>query len=216
MVIDQVCPACTVENAPMTLMLPRRALLAAPALLLPSAAWAAPPPRLAFAVFRNGTKVGEHMMTFAGGEADLTVRTEVNMTVKVGPVPVYRYKHSAVERWANGRFQSVEATTNGNGKITKAAGRAAAGAVQISGPNGNVRGPADAVPLSHWNQASFGKPMFNQQEGKLLRITTTRVKPGHWQIRGEAEIDDFYDAQGNWLALRGKLEDGSRLEYKRI
>jgi hypothetical protein len=100
------------------------------------------------------------------------------MTVKVGPVPVYRYKHSAVERWANGRFQSVEATTNGNGKITKAAGRAAAGAVQISGPYGNVRGPADAVPLSHWNQASFGKPMFNQQEGKLLKITTTRVKPG--------------------------------------
>jgi hypothetical protein len=201
----------------MTLLMPRRALLAAaPALLLPTSALAAPPPRLTFAVFRNGTKVGEHMMTFAGGEADLTVRTEVNMTVKVGPVPVYRYKHSAVERWSGGRFQSVETTTNGNGKIHKAGGRVAGGAVQLTGPAGPARAPADAVPLSHWNQASFGKPMFNQQEGKLLKITTTRVKPGHWQIRGEAEIDDFYDAQGNWLALRGKLEDGSRLEYKRI
>lgn len=200
----------------MPLMLPRRALLAAPALLLPTSALAAPPPRLAFAVFRNGTKVGEHQMTFSGGEADLTVRTEVNMTVRVGPVPVYRYKHSAVERWTGGRFQSVETTTNGNGKVYKAGGRAAAGAVQLFGPNGNVRAPAEAVPLSHWNQASFGKPMFNQQEGKLLKITATRVKPGHWRIRGEAEIDDFYDANGDWLALQGKLEDGSRLEYKRV
>ena len=50
----------------------------------------------------------------------------------------------------------------------------------------------------------------------MLKVTCTQVKPGQWQIRGEAEIDDFYDAQGNWLALKGKLEDGSRMEYRRI
>lgn len=138
------------------------------------------------------------------------------MVVKVGPVPVYKYKHTAIEKWAAGRFVSVDTTTNGNGKVYKASGRAASGYVALTGPGGASRGPANALPLSHWNQASFGQPMFNQQEGKMLKITCTKVKTGHWQIRGEAEIDDFYDASGNWLALRGKLEDGSKLEYKRV
>ena len=201
----------------MSLLLGRRELLVAGAgLLVPTAALAAPPPRLAFAVYRNGTKVGEHVMSFSGDDDNRTVSTNVDMVVKVGPVPVYKYKHTAVEKWAGGKWASIETTTNGNGKITKASGRAMAGYVAITGPAGAVRGPADAAPLSHWNQASFGRPLFNQQEGKMLKVTATRVKPGHWQIRGEAEIDDFYDANGNWLALRGKLEDGSKLEYKRI
>lgn len=201
----------------MSYELGRRQLMiaGAAALLVPVPALAAPS-RLAFQVFRNGTKVGEHQMSFAGDEANRTVVTDVDMVVKVGPVPVYKYRHDATERWAAGKFVSIDATTNGNGKIQKTSARAMPGFVQISGPKGVVRAPADAVPLSHWNQASFGKPLFNQQEAKLLKVTCTRVKPGHWQIRGEAEIDDFYDASGNWLALKGKLEDGSKMEYRRV
>lgn len=200
----------------MSLELRRRELMiAGAALLIPAPALAAPS-RLAFQVFRNGTKVGEHQMTFSGDDAARTVVTDVDMVVKIGPVPVYKYRHDATERWAGGRFVSLDATTNGNGKIQKTSARAMPGVVQITGPKGVVRGPADAVPLSHWNQASFGKPLFNQQEAKMLKVTCTRVKAGHWQIRGEAEIDDFYDGSGNWLALQGKLEDGSKMEYRRV
>lgn len=201
----------------MSVVVGRRELLAAGVgLLVPGVALAAPPPRLAFQVFRNGTKVGEHVITFSGDDASRTVSTEVAMTVKVGPVPVYKYKHSALERWVGGKWTSIDTTTNGNGKITKASGRAMGSYVQITGPHGPSRGPAEAVPLSHWNQASFGKPLFNPQEGKMLKVQCARVGAGHWQIRGEAQIDDFYDPAGDWLALKGKLEDGSKLEYRRI
>lgn len=200
----------------MSLVIGRRGLIVGGAgLLLPGVASAAPP-RLAFNVFRNGTKVGEHVMTFSGDDQNRMISTDVALTVKVGPVPVYRYKHAAVERWAGGRWSSIETTTNGNGKVFKASGRAMDGHVQITGPKGTVRGPADAVPLSHWNQANFGRPLFNPQEGVLLKVRVTKVKPGHWQIRGDAEIDNFYDASGNWLALKGKLEDGSTMEYRRV
>lgn len=183
--------------------------------IAPGAALAAPN-RLAFQVFRNGTKVGEHLMTFSGDDNNRTVATEVAMTVKIGPVPVYKYKHSAVEKWVDGAWASIDTTTNGNGKITKASARAMGSYVQINGPAGAQRGPANALPLSHWNSANFSNPLFNQQEGKMLKVRCTKVASGHWSVRGEAEIDDFYDASGNWLALKGKLEDGSRLEYKRI
>lgn len=185
-------------------------------MMAPGTALAAPPPRLTFNVFRNGTKVGQHTIVFSGDETSRTATTNVAMTVKVGPVRVYKYKHQAVEKWVDGKWSSVDCTTNGNGKITKASARQMGGYVQISGPAGSVRGPANAAPLSHWNQTLFGRPLFNQQEGKLLKVTATQVAPGHWAIRGEAEIDDYYDASGNWLALKGKLEDGSRMEYRRV
>jgi hypothetical protein len=44
----------------------------------------------------------------------------------------------------------------------------------------------------------------------------TKVAANHWAVRGEAEIDDWYDANGQWQALRGKLDDGSMMEYRRI
>ena len=176
----------------------------------------AAPGRIAFQVFRNGTKVGEHQLVFSGDEDNRVITTNVAMTVKVGPVPVYKYKHTAVEKWAGGKWASIDTTTDGNGKVTKASARAMGSYVAITGPGGAQRGPADAMPLSHWNPASFGKPLFNQQEGKMLKVRCTQVAPGHWSVRGEAEIDDFYDASGVWVALKGKLEDGSKMEYKRI
>jgi len=202
----------------MSLWIGRRELIMAGAglMLAPGAALAAMPPRLAFAVFRNGSKVGEHVVQFSGDDAARTATTSVAMTVKVGPVPVYKYKHSAVEKWVDGKWVSVETTTNGNGKVTNVTARQMGSYVQINGPAGAVRGPANALPLSHWNQGNFGKPLFNQQEGKMLKVTCTQVKAGHWQVRGEAEIDDFYDAAGAWTGLKGKLEDGSSMEYRRI
>jgi hypothetical protein len=186
------------------------------ALALAPGAALATPGRLAFQVFRNGTKVGEHQIVFTGDDAARTAVTDVAMTVKVGPVPVYRYKHHAVEKWANGKWLSVETTTNANGKVYGASGRAMGSYVQIEGPKGAVRGPPDAAPLSHWNAGNFGRPLFNQQEGKMLQVRCSQVAPGHWSIRGEAEIDDFYDGAGTWVALKGKLEDGSSMEYRRI
>ena len=183
--------------------------------LVPGAALAVPA-RLAFQVFRNGSKVGEHVVAFTGDDSARTATTNVNMTVKIGPVPVYKYKHQAIEKWIDGKWASCDTTTNGNGKVTTVAARQMGGYVQINGPAGAVRGPANALPFSHWNQGNFGKPLFNQQEGKMLKVTCTQVGAGHWQVRGEAQIDDVYDAAGNWTGLKGKLEDGSDMEYRRI
>ena len=33
---------------------------------------------------------------------------------------------------------------------------------------------------------------------------------------GSAEIEDWYQPDGLWTALRGKLKDGSTLEYRRL
>ena len=199
------------------LVVGRRGLItgAAGLLLAPGLAIAAPG-QLRFAVFRNGTRVGEHVVTIAGDDAQTTASTEVVMTVKVGPVPVYKYRHRATEKWRGTQFVSIETFTDANGKKQHVLAESGAGAVTIDGPAGKIRAAANAAPLSHWNTTAFSRPLFNQQEGKVLKVTATKVAANHWSVRGEAEIDDWYDANGQWQALKGKLEDGSTMEYRRI
>ena len=197
------------------------ALLAAPAL--------ASERRLAFAVFRNGVRVGDHVMTFSGPAEDIAVRTEVSLLVKLGPVPVYRYAHRAAERWSGGRFARLDTTTNGNGRVQKVSARRAADAVLIDAGGAQIRAPAAALPLTHWNPAALSGPLFNPQEGKLLRLTARRigaervklasgedVAATRWSLRGESQIDNWYDQGGVWAALRGRLPDGSTMEYRRL
>ncbi len=197
-------------------MILRRAILAG-GLALPflgTSALAAPR-ALTFVVLRNGTKIGEHHVAFVGDDASLTATTDAVMTVKIGPVPVFKYKHHAVEKRIDGAFASLVTATNSNGKAERVSAEKAGGVIRISCPSGQVTAPPNANPLNHWNQQIFSGPMFNPQTGKLLKVTTRKVEAGHWAIRGETEIDDWYDASGAWLSLKGKLDDGSTVEYRR-
>ena len=200
------------------LPLNRRALLGSGLLLLAPAMVPAAVPasrRLAFTVHRNDTQIGEHLMTFAGDPASPVVTTEVSMAVKLGPVPVFRYRHHAVERWAAARFQALETSTQANGKSQTVSARATPAGVLIETARGRTVAPADAVPLTHWNRDVFAGPLFNPQEGRMLKVQVSRPAAGHVALRGEAEIDDYYDPDGVWRALRGRLKDGSAIEYRR-
>ena len=35
-------------------------------------------------------------------------------------------------------------------------------------------------------------------------------------MAGEAQIDNWYDEAGVWTALRGRLDDGSTMDYRRL
>lgn len=209
----------------------RRALLAAGlALASPLGALATPPRSgsLTFVVSRNGVAVGRHRMTFTGDAASPRVVTEVEMTIRLGPVPVFRYRHSAEETWSGGRFSALETRTDANGRKRQVSARRTGAGILIETAGTRLTAPADASPLTHWNSAVFGEPLFNPQEGKLIKVAASRIgaetiktadgsplRATRWTLRGEADIDNWYDASGAWAALRGKLPDGSSMEYRR-
>lgn len=195
--------------------LSRRGFLLGLAAAAPAPALAAPAV-LAFAAYRNGTKIGEHRVTLRADGGDRAAVIEADLVVKLGPVPVFRYRHEASERWTAGRFAHLRAFTNGNGQKQRVAAEALPDAVAIETPSGRRTAPGGASPLSHWNTTAFAGPLFNPTDGKLLRVQARRAGPGHWTIRGETQIDDFYDEAGAWRALKARLWDGSTLEYRRL
>jgi hypothetical protein len=199
-------------------ILSRRTILAAGLLapLVPRLVLAAPR-NLTFAVYRNGSKIGEHYITFTGDGPTLTATTDAVMTVKIGPVPVFKYHHHAVEHRTDGVFASLETATNSNGKAEHVEAERIGAGVRVDGSYGQTTLAADANPMTHWNPQIFGgPPLFNPQTGKILKVRTAKVTLGYVTIRGEAEIDDFYDEAGAWRSLTGKLDDGSHMEYRRV
>jgi len=191
---------------------------------------AAYPKTLAFAAYRNGAHIGEQRMSFEAADEQLAVRTEAEFSIKIGPVVLFRYRHAALERWRAGRFDSLETHTDSGGKRESVvATRTASGVVIATPSHGPASAPAGALPFTHWNMAIARAPLFNPQTGALLRQTVRQLGPSlisladgrqlqaqHVSFSGDASIDDWYDAEGVWTALRGRLVDGSTLEYRRL
>ncbi len=210
----------------------RRALLTAGALLaVPTPLLAAPPAnrRLGFSPARNGVRIGEHRMTFSGDAASPTISTEVEIAIKIGSVTVYNYRHTAREVWEDGRFESLETVTDATAGDRKVSARRTADGVLIRTGRREVLAPAGTAPLTHWNPRVLTGRLFNPQEGNLARITASpkglrpvtladgrSLEVQVWSLRGEAEIDNWYDRNGVWTGLNGRLVDGSRIEYRRI
>lgn len=206
----------------------RFSLCAAAALLTPSGAFAAYPAELAFAAFRKGKRIGEQRMTFEPGEI-LTVRTRAEMAIKIGPVTAYRYLHEAVERWRGDQFETLETRTLAGGSRESVVATRTASGVVIRGSKANVTAAPGALPFTHWNPKVARAPLFHPQSGKLLRVSAREagqdpvlladgrtVEARRVSFTGDAQIDDWYGADGIWTGLRGRLEDGSALEYRRL
>ena len=43
-----------------------------------------------------------------------------------------------------------------------------------------------------------------------------RAMGQHWAMRGESEIDEWYDDAGQWMGLRAVFPDKSIVEYRRL
>jgi hypothetical protein len=204
-------------------------LLAAAA---PSLAWGeavAPGGRLQFEIWRNGQKIGTHQVTFRGAPDDLEVETDAHMLIKLGPLPVFTYRFHSLERWRGARFVSLDSQSTTNGKAEQVRAKHTEAGVSLDLGSRTVTAPADAAPLSHWNSKAFSATLFNPQTGEILRETVRRAEdpaftlPGGRTIRttrytlaGTADITDWYDAAGVWTGLRGKVKDGSYIEYRRV
>jgi hypothetical protein len=200
-------------------LLSRRLILAG-GLVLPLAprlVMAATPRNLSFAVFRNNSHIGEHHIAFTAGDGGaVTATTDALMTVKIGPVPVFKYHHHAVETRRDGQFATLETATTTNGKAERVEAERTDGAVRVDSATGKATLASNVNPLTHWNPKIFEAPLFHPQTGKMLKIRTVRDGPNRWLLHGEVEMENTYDESGAWLAAKAKADDGSTIEYRRI
>lgn len=212
----------------------RRHLIAGGAVLaaVPGAARAALPvpagDKLAFDVVRNGKKFGTHALTFERSGDNLVVKVAVEMVFKAAFITLFRYRHTAVERWSGDQVVALDSTTDDNGKpFSVSARREAAGfAVQATGVPRYIA-PANALPATHWNRRELDGPWINTQDGKLVRprvamqgveaVPTTgagSIRANRFVLSGDIDMEMWYDSRPTWAGLRF-VKDGSAIQYIR-
>jgi hypothetical protein len=213
----------------------RRTLItgALSAAALPRVASARPLPstNVHFNIFRNGKPFGQYNVAFASSGDFLTVTSDAAMSMQVAGLTVFDYRHHCEEVWRGGQFMQLQSRTVRDRQADQAQTVNATRAnfdIHMTTNKGPLSAPLSANPLTHWNMAVLGGPVFNPQDGLMLDLTArpvgrsavglangTQLNASHWTLRGSQTLDEWYDDSGVWAGLRALFPDQSVIEYRR-
>jgi hypothetical protein len=181
--------------------------------------------RLVFDVFRNGEPFGSHVVVFRRSGDTLTVDTDIELKVALGPLVVFHYLHDATEVWAGDRLASVVAKTKNEGRWSELAAQATEAGLKISGRAFKGVREGQVIPSTHWNVAEMKQAaMLSTETGAMLPMTVTdkgvetvklasgEVEARRYHVKSEMEATFWYDAAGRWVKCAFKTK-GQNVEY---
>jgi hypothetical protein len=206
--------------------------------LLSAAAFALPIPAgnsLGFKVFRNGSPIGEHQLSFTQNGDDLRVDVNIDLVVTIATIPVFRYGLKATERWSKGVFQSLDSNVNYNGDPLIVHAQKSADGYEVEGINKNDQSknmprytaPPDTLPLTYWNKKMLNSTILNVQTAHCYKVdvaspgwnnvpTTagTTILAQRFDLTGKLVLSVWYDQQDNWSSL--EFHEKGNITYQKI
>ena len=183
--------------------------------------------KIAFDVFRKGSPVGTHEVTFRRDGEDIIAKTRFEVSIKIFVVPVYYYLYTSTERWREGKLISLTAKTNDNGDVSDLQVTRDNDALVLTGTGGDFTAPGTIYPTTHWNSGAIGSTqVINTITGKINNvelqdrgIETVTSKHGalqanHFAYQGDLTTEVWYDSAGKWVKMRFPGKDGVMIEYQ--
>ena len=169
-----------------------------------------------FAVSLDGRPIGEHRFTLRESGDIREVQSEASFRVRFLFVDAYRYEHRARERWDGDCVQSVDASTDTNGKRQ----RVSVGA--------ELTTETCIQTFAYWNPSILdARRLLNPQTGEYVdvkilpmgRDVIGGVPVDRFRLLGSGDtplqIDLWYTASREWVALESLTPEGRRLNYSR-
>jgi hypothetical protein len=186
-----------------------------------------------FAVSLDDKPIGYHHFGLRSDGNERRLTSEARFNVKVLFVEAYSYQHVNRERWRGNCLAELHANTidNGEHKVVRGS-QGSAGFVVNIGTQELALEPC-VMTFAYWNPDILrAQRLLNPQTGEYVAVTTTRVSNETIRIRGtpynaerfrligrtqdgeRMQIDLWYSAQQEWLALESLTDDGRRLRYQ--
>jgi len=181
--------------------------------------------RLEFDVLRDGGKFGTHTLTFDREGDTLTVDTDVELRVTLGPITLFEHLHDVTEKYTSDRLIWIGSRTKTSGKWKTLSVEAVAGGFNVKGEkfSGLLKSPV--IPSTHWNEDQMRQGfLFSTETGEKLPMTVTdrgieKIKAGgrmiearRYDVDSELDASFWYDAQGLWVKTAFDAQ-GSKIEY---
>jgi hypothetical protein len=184
------------------------------------------PPPIHFDVIRNNDVIGTHKVEFRGSSEEFSVRTLIDITVRVLGVTVFLFRHDGTERWRNGLLQAFDSKTTDDDSEFFVTGRAEAGGFRIVNRKGTETAPPDIMVGSYWTPEIALQPqLIDPQRGRVktqqllskdkmpLQIGRNEIEATRYRVIGVTDGWVAYDASGRWVAAELKKK-GSDILYR--
>jgi hypothetical protein len=181
-----------------------------------------------FSLVYNGRTIGWHVVRSAPVIEDVSVSTEVEVSVKRFFLTVFSYSHRSEERWRDGRLVALKSQTTEGGETFSVDGAVGARGFRVVGKEGPFIAPAAALTSNClWNSAILQQEaVIDAQHGGVIGISVRQLGDDHIVIAGRPVAAKrftfitpdlagtlWYDDAGRWVS--GALErDGAILEYR--
>lgn len=187
-----------------------------------------PSGRIGFRMIRKGDVIGSHTLDFTGTGDTLVVSVAIDILVKLGPIPVYRYKHRATETWRAGAFSGIESVTDRDGTPHRMRAETTAAGLVVEGSGApRYTAPPNVYATTYWNKVMLQPQVINSEDGRLFDVSpkalAEEVVPAaagtlrarHYKLDGDLPLDLWYDAAEQWAHLVF-TKDGSTVSYEKL
>jgi hypothetical protein len=179
----------------------------------------------AFDIIRKGDRIGFHAVNVEQMvDGGTRVDTRIEMQVKFGPIPVFRYKHVSTETWRAGLLQTIESQTDNNGKEETLKVRREGDGLVVDGTRYQGPGPGDAIPSSYWNKAIVStRTLLDTQNGRLIDVkienlgqtpSPAGVNAEQHKLTGTVDLNLWYQGE-RWVGADFVVR-GQALTYRLI
>jgi hypothetical protein len=187
------------------------------------------PNGLEFDVYRKGSRVGTHTVSFDKDDTAWTVSSKFKLRVKVLFVTAYKFDFESTGIWRDGILQSLVAETDDNGKESSVdAYLAEDGKFYATGRKGPFVTNSWVYPTTHWNVGAVESDVvLNTLNGQLAKVEVQRkgIEAVDTRENGSVEAERFeytgdlrdtivwYDNEGRWVRMKFTTKQGETLDY---
>jgi hypothetical protein len=182
---------------------------------------------LKFAVVRNGSQIGTHVIEMRRNGSEISVDQTTQIAVKIVFVTAYHFEQTAHERWVNNRVTAMDSVTNDNGTEHKFTVHAKGNVLMVDADGKSSQVSATILPAALWNVALVKQTTaLNPRDGSLMQITVTDegvdnlvvngrpTKAHHYEIKGPFTQYAWYDDQGTLVQAQFIGSDGSKIFWQ--
>lgn len=183
-----------------------------------------------FDVYLDDSKIGEH--TFVLKDATELTST-ANFKVKILFFNAYQYDHKAVETWQGDCLSSLSAHTVEDNVSSTVTAKLSGQSLRVDDGKTKQNLPACSMTFAYWNpkiveqtkllnpqNAQYLDTKFSKLGSEQIVVKGRKIVATHYQLDGslagkpKLNIELWYNAANEWVALQSTTPEGYKIIYK--
>ena len=182
---------------------------------------------LSFEVWREGTRVGEHVVNFRPDGDELLVDSRFELEIRFLVFSAYKFEYRSSAQWRDGELLSLKAITDDDGQVFETRVEKDGEFLLVQNEKDRERVPLGTFPTNHWHAGVLQRGLvintitgeandvrIDRQGVEFVQTANGKIPASRYVYSGDLETEVWYDDRGRWVKMRFRAKDGSIIDYR--